>query len=331
MINLARHIETLLLENDCVIVPGFGGFIAHYLPATHVEEENLFLPPTRVIGFNPQLKLNDGVLAQSYMSAYATSFADANHRIDKAVDELIALLHREGKASLENIGEIHYDIHGNYAFGAYENKLTTPSLYGLDAFEMKELSALPQRTADTAAPIHSRPTRQKRTYEIRINRTLLRGTVAAVAAILLFFAFPTRIQNTQIEPHSYAQLLPGELFATTQPQQKKVESATQPEKAEQAEVEYPRPQISRPQPVQATQVVAPKPYHIIVAAGIGKQKAEALASQLQAAGHDEAQVLQSETKIRVAIRSFADRDEAIKALMELRKQADFQSAWLLTD
>ena len=73
MIELAQHIEALLLENDCVIVPNFGGFVAHYAPATYVKEENLFLPPTRTIGFNPQLKLNDGVLVQSYMSAYDTS------------------------------------------------------------------------------------------------------------------------------------------------------------------------------------------------------------------------------------------------------------------
>ena len=33
MIELARHIEILLLENDCVIVPELGGFIAHYQPA----------------------------------------------------------------------------------------------------------------------------------------------------------------------------------------------------------------------------------------------------------------------------------------------------------
>ena len=38
MIELAQHIEALLLENDCVIVPGFGGFVAHYAPATHVKE-----------------------------------------------------------------------------------------------------------------------------------------------------------------------------------------------------------------------------------------------------------------------------------------------------
>ena len=83
MIELAQHIEALLLENDCVIVPGFGGFVAHYAPATHVKRRKSFLPPTRTIGFNPQLKLNDGVLVQSYMSAYDTSFADATRIVEK--------------------------------------------------------------------------------------------------------------------------------------------------------------------------------------------------------------------------------------------------------
>ena len=55
MIELAQHIEALLLENDCVIVPGLGGFVAHYTPAMRVAEENTFLPPTRIIGFNPGL------------------------------------------------------------------------------------------------------------------------------------------------------------------------------------------------------------------------------------------------------------------------------------
>ena len=114
MIELAQHIETLLLENDCVIVPGFGGFVAHYSPATRVKEENIFLPPTRTIGFNPQLKLNDGVLVQSYMSAYDTSFADASRIVEKEVNEFIGLLHEEGKAHLDNIGEIQSNIYGNY-------------------------------------------------------------------------------------------------------------------------------------------------------------------------------------------------------------------------
>ena len=59
MIELARHIEILLLENDCVIVPELGGFIAHYQPAYYAESDNIYFPPMRTIGFNPQLTMND--------------------------------------------------------------------------------------------------------------------------------------------------------------------------------------------------------------------------------------------------------------------------------
>ena len=95
MIELAQHIESLLLENDCVIVPNLGGFVAHYAPASYIKEENLFLPPTRIVGFNPQLRLNDGVLVQSYMSVHDTSFSDAARLVEKEVAELIGLLHEE--------------------------------------------------------------------------------------------------------------------------------------------------------------------------------------------------------------------------------------------
>ena len=57
MIELTKHIEILLLENDCVIVPGLGGFIAHYQPAHYEEDECVFVPPTRMVGFNPQLTM----------------------------------------------------------------------------------------------------------------------------------------------------------------------------------------------------------------------------------------------------------------------------------
>ena len=209
MIELAQHIEALLLENDCVIVPNFGGFVAHYAPATYVKEENLFLPPTRIIGFNSQLKLNDGVLVQSYMSAHDTSFADATRMVEKEVNAFVEILHEEGKADLENVGEIRYNIYGNYEFTPYDHKITTPSLYGLDSFEMRELSAL-QRKERILVPASL--TKEKKTYEISISRTLLRNAAAMIAVIVMFFAFSTPVENTYVEKNNYAQLLPAELF-----------------------------------------------------------------------------------------------------------------------
>ena len=359
MIELAQHIETLLLENDCVIVPGFGGFVAHYSPATRVKEENIFLPPTRTIGFNPQLKLNDGVLVQSYMSAYDTSFADASRIVEKEVNEFIGLLHEEGKAHLDNIGEIHYNIYGNYEFVPYDYKITTPSLYGLDSFEIHELSALQQKEK---VLIPTYPEKEKKTFEISINRAYLRNAAAMIAAIVLFFAFSTPVENTDVQKNNYAQLLPSELFEQIEKQSvaitpvyvkndaaqqaKKFSASSASTKTSSAkkhttdkaktskpiavrEVKVVKQETAAPAPAVKSQESANHPFHIIVAGGISLKDAEAIATQLKSKGFADAKALNTDDKVRVSISSFNNRDEATKQLLELRKNETYKNAWVL--
>ena len=359
MIELAQHIETLLLENDCVIVPGFGGFVAHYSPATRVKEENIFLPPTRIIGFNPQLKLNDGVLVQSYMSAYDTSFADASRIVEKEVNEFIGLLHEEGKAHLDNIGEIQSNIYGNYEFVPYDYKITTPSLYGLDSFEIHELSALQQKEK---VLIPTYPEKEKKTFEISINRAYLRNAAAMIAAIVLFFAFSTPVENTDVQKNNYAQLLPSELFEQIEKQSvaitpvyvkndaaqqaKKFSASSASTKTSSAkkhttdkaktskpiavrEVKVVKQETATPAPAVKSQESANHPFHIIVAGGISLKDAEAIATQLKSKGFADAKALNTDDKVRVSISSFNNRDEATKQLLELRKNETYKNAWLL--
>ena len=359
MIELAQHIETLLLENDCVIVPGFGGFVAHYSPATRVKEENIFLPPTRTIGFNPQLKLNDGVLVQSYMSAYDTSFADASRIVEKEVNEFIGLLHEEGKAHLDNIGEIQSNIYGNYEFVPYDYKITTPSLYGLDSFEIHELSALQQKEK---VLIPTYPEKEKKTFEISINRAYLRNAAAMIAAIVLFFAFSTPVENTDVQKNNYAQLLPAELFEQIEKQSvaitpvyvkndaaqqaKKFSASSASTKTSSAkkhttdkaktskpiavrEVKVVKQETAAPAPAVKSQESANHPFHIIVAGGISLKDAEAIATQLKSKGFADAKALNTDDKVRVSISSFNNRDEATKQLLELRKNETYKNAWLL--
>jgi hypothetical protein len=362
MIELAQHIETLLLENDCVIVPGFGGFVAHYSPATRIKEENIFLPPTRTIGFNPQLKLNDGVLVQSYMSAYDTSFADASRIVEKEVNEFIVLLHEEGKAHLDNIGEIHYNVYGNYEFIPYDSKITTPSLYGLDFFEMQELSVLQQKEK-VWVPTHLE--KEKKTFEISINRAYLRNAAAMIAAIVLFFAFSTPVENTDVQKNNYAQLLPSELFEQIEKQsvavtpvyvkseamqQAKKPSATASTKTSSTK-KHTADKVKTSKPIAVREVKVTKqgtsattaatapavksqksvnhPFHIIVAGGISLKDAEAIATQLKSKGFANAKALNIDGKVRVSISSFDNRNEATKQLLELRKNETYKNAWLL--
>ncbi len=214
MIELAQHIEVLLLENDCVIVPGLGGFVAHYTPAMRVAEENVFLPPTRIIGFNPQLKMNDGLLVQSYMAVYDTDFSDATRIVEKEVAYIFTALHEEGKVDLPNIGELRYSIHGTYDFAPYDHKITTPYLYGLDSFEMQELAELKktymEKTIRYSVPVVPEDKKQK--FEFKFNRSYLSNAVAMIAVVALFFFLSTPIENTEVVEGNYAQLLPNELF-----------------------------------------------------------------------------------------------------------------------
>lgn len=137
MIELERHIEILLLSNDCVIVPDLGGFMAHHIEARYDERDSMFLPPLRTLGFNSQLKLNDSLLAQSYVEAYDISYPEAVRRIEDEVNELKQHLRNNGLYELNDIGTIFLNENGNYSFEPCEAGILTPELYGLSSFEMK--------------------------------------------------------------------------------------------------------------------------------------------------------------------------------------------------
>ncbi len=220
MIELAKHIEVLLLENDCVIVPGLGGFIAHNRQAEFKESNGLFCAPTRTIGFNPQLIMNDGLLVQTYMQAYSTDFPDATRKIENTVSMLKEQLYQTGEACLPNIGTLYYTMNGTYVFEPSSDTFFTPYLYGLGNFALTPLTAM--KEADEAVTIHPfipQPKQKEETVIPNIShqygrtfRKLAQHTVGVAAAILLFFFLSVPVENTYMDDASYASLSAESMF-----------------------------------------------------------------------------------------------------------------------
>lgn len=202
MIELARHIEILLLENDCVIIPDFGGFIAHYQPARYIKEENLYLPPVRTIGFNPQLTINDGLLAQSYMQAHHTDFPDATRMIEEEVAGLKEQLYQNGCAEMHGIGVLHYNIHSTYEFHPNEDGALSPTLYGLSSFSITRLEYLTSTTSATTRELL--PQQEKRKRTVRFKRQWIGNAVAVAIAVVLFFFLSVPVENTYVDKGNYA-------------------------------------------------------------------------------------------------------------------------------
>ena len=139
MIEIGRHIEILLLANDCVIVPDFGGFVAHHVSARYDETDHTWLPPMRTLGFNPQLRINDSLLAQSYVEAYDISYPEALRRIEDDVEELKYNLENEGCYTINDVGTLIVNAEGNYQFEPCEAGILSPEFYGLGGCQFLSL------------------------------------------------------------------------------------------------------------------------------------------------------------------------------------------------
>lgn len=360
MIELAKHIEILLLENDCVVVPELGGFIAHYQPAHYEEDEGVFLPPTRTVGFNPQLTMNDGLLAQAYMQTYHTDFPDASRKLSKKVSELKEILYSEGVVEMSGVGTLHYTMHNNYEFHPLQNGIVSPELYALDAFSMSPLSA--EVMEETVVPIEEPlvvvPVKKK---EYTLNPHWWSHAVAVAIAAILFFALSVPVENTYIDKGNYASLGTDCLFdairsqsmvaslpteAVSEPQKAKrpivpvavkVEKVaagpkiveTTPEVKETIKVkETPKAEVKKT--VAPKSVVAQKTYHIIVASLPTSADAERMIQEYKQQGHSGASMIEGGGRFRISISSYKDKSLAYKKLNELKQADAFKNAWMLT-
>lgn len=234
MIELKRHIEILLLDNDCVVVPGLGGFVAHHIDARYDARDGVYLPPLRTLGFNQKLDMNDSLLAQSYVEAYDMSYPEAMRKIDEEVGELKSVLEKDGFYDLSDIGTLVVNADGRYEFDPCESGILTPSLYGLSsvdvpllledggaatipaAIEMPVKSVTEERGgAEKPAAQQSQqvfPYGESKLAEklcadgegdsektISIKVSLLRNVLAVACAVLAFFMLATPINNVNDE------------------------------------------------------------------------------------------------------------------------------------
>lgn len=380
MKELARHIEVLLLENDCVIVPGLGGFIAHNKAAEFKDSANVFCPPVRTIGFNPQLIINDGLLAQSYMQAYDTDFPDASRKIESVVSQIKDSLYKNGQAELENIGTLYYTMAGVYGFEPYQNAFFSPSLYGLGSFSISPLSELKPVKETAVEPrimIETVPSceedRKEKAKQRHIIKRMAEHAVGIAAAVILFFVLSVPVENTYLDNSSYASLgaetmldaIRSKSMATTSLETKDIKQnnatnrrnnvntlrpvAVKSVKVEKAEPKASKevkvlPAVAKKEVIKAESVKAEtkstkevqkskssqnKGMFIIVASLPTMQDAEKELAKFKKQGYEEATILTSDNRYRIALYSYTDKSKAYEKINELRKDEQFKTAWLL--
>jgi hypothetical protein len=132
--NVFQYIGELLLVHDCVIVPGFGGFIANHISSQIHPVTNNFTPPRKEILFNPGIQHNDGLLVTYISQKESISYEQALLKLNNFLSGCFNKLNNNQSIDILNVGTITYDKYNNYKFSPYSDTSLVLSSYGLEEF-----------------------------------------------------------------------------------------------------------------------------------------------------------------------------------------------------
>ena len=136
VLNLSNFIHSLLLENETVIIPGFGAFISTYKPAEIIGNE--IKPPSKEISFNKQIKNNDGRLVEIIARKAKISQNNALKRIEKARENMLYELDKGETVILENIGSLSYNEKNDIRFIPFQKDNLLLDSFGLETISKED-------------------------------------------------------------------------------------------------------------------------------------------------------------------------------------------------
>ena len=104
MTTVQNHIKELLFEQDCVIIPDFGGFVTNFDCAKINPSNRYIAPPQKWLAFNALLKNDDGLLSNYIAKEDNISLSQANLKVRNFVDDTKRYLRYDKIYSIDGLG-----------------------------------------------------------------------------------------------------------------------------------------------------------------------------------------------------------------------------------
>jgi len=313
MKELVSHIEFLLHDHNCVIIPGFGGFVINSSPARR-DGMATFHPPVSELVFNRYLTHNDGLLAQSFMKSDSIPFEAAMQKIEHAVQEMMRELREGRKIELGALGQ--FEMNSDKQFVYKPTAYVQPLFFGLKTASLKPL-------------VQMQPSTVKTHGEQKSPRLRTIGITAAAAAVLLLLMFLLPVGDRTIV-HQSAQIISETDLFGSRPHLNKSNAATaEPVVTEEStDVTMEEATVAEPEILVANEQM-PR-YYIIVGVYEVKEVAEKMMEKLMDGGFTERGWMKRPGRIDVYAASFADREEAEGTLKKIHLDYPaYREAWIL--
>ncbi len=150
MISIIEHIEYLVMSNDCVVVPGWGAFIAQYSASSYAPISGMMWQPSRKIGFNASITHNDGLLANSIVRRHNISYDKACEIIESNISVYRQLIKEGSEIPFGRLGFFSVTAEGNVEFTPFYHETSNDAYYGLRPLSILTLEQIKAKEPDSA-------------------------------------------------------------------------------------------------------------------------------------------------------------------------------------
>jgi nucleoid DNA-binding protein len=199
-VDITAYIRELLFGHDCVIVPGFGGFIGNYTPARIDKKAGTFYPPVKQISFNRNLNHNDGLLVGRISGTSGINYGDARSMVEEFVTDLRRRLEKGDKVVFDNIGSFINNQEGNLQFEPDRSSNYHLDSYGLESFQLSPLEGYDVRKRVTRHILRD-PVKHSSMRKILWRAAVIVPLLAVLVVVpLKTDLFKSRIETTNMNP-----------------------------------------------------------------------------------------------------------------------------------
>lgn len=326
-------------------MPGMGAFLAHEVHASYNAEEQIFMPPHRTLGFNPQVKVDDALLLSEYLNDTTLSYEDACNILEQDISKLRSRLSRKGIYRFGELGTFSMNINGEIAFEPGNNNIDDPKNFGFEPLAIPLLSECNKK-------------------DIVIKRRDFSRYIAVAAAIILAFIFVTPVSDNTYTPGmqaSFTGITSGKKISTVMldapialAKEATCEIAPVADTATEniitakeknhtiiekiavnteniAPIEPSvKEVVAQHESVTATESdesVNKAIFHIIVASSPNAKNAQLAIEELSRKMDADYSIVEGERRFRISIESFSSEREAGSALSQIKHT--FPDAWIL--
>ena len=142
MTTVQNHIKELLFEQDCVVIPDFGGFVTNF-DCAKINSNNRFIaPPQKWLAFNALLKNDDGLLSNYIAKVENISLSQANLKVRTFVEDTNRYLRFDKTYSIDGLGTFSQNGEDRIQFQPKQTNNFYSESFGMENIFLKKSESL---------------------------------------------------------------------------------------------------------------------------------------------------------------------------------------------